>query len=79
MLASKRAQPGVVGSREPEFERLCNVLRSSWDIHSVAAQADVAPATIYFWLDGTTKTPRIDTLSRVARVIGYRFKLVRAK
>jgi len=50
-----------------------------WDIKSVAIEAEVAPATIYFWLCGKTKKPRLDTVARVANAIGFDLQLVRKK
>ena len=58
------------------FEDLKSELRG-WDISSVARSADVAQATIYFWLEGRTKTPRIDTITKVADVIGFELALAR--
>jgi DNA-binding phage protein len=41
--------------------------------------AEVSPQTIYLWLNGTTKKPRLDTLMKVGKVLGYRITLVKAK
>jgi transcriptional regulator with XRE-family HTH domain len=38
----------------------------------IAEQANVNPATIGHWTDGSVTRPRIDTLWRVLRVLGYR-------
>ena len=48
-----------------------------YNIESVAENSGVAPATIYFWLNGTTKKPRLDTVVRVAKAIGYELQLVK--
>ena len=48
-----------------------------WNVEYVASEANVAPSTIYFWLDGTTMFPRLDTIAKVARVVGFEIKLVR--
>lgn len=73
-----RTQPNTrqLSNRVPDFEKLCMVL-DEYEIQSVAKAAHVAPATLYFWLDGTTQNPRIDTLTRVAEALGFSFRLVR--
>lgn len=62
----------------PVFEQIKSEL-ISWDIMSVAKAANVAPATIYFWLDGRTHSPNIRTLSAVAVAIGFEIILQRSK
>lgn len=64
--------------RNSEFEKLCTVIRSQ-DINRVAKRAKVAPATLYFWLDGTTTGPRLTTLVKVARAVGYDIKLQKVR
>jgi len=58
------------------FEDLCNELYG-YSVESVADSANVAPSTIYFWLDGTTKKPRLDTIVKVANAIGFDIQLVK--
>ena len=50
-----------------------------WDVQSVAEDAGIAPATIYFWMNGTTNYPRLDTISRVADAIGFEIRMTRVK
>lgn len=45
----------------------------------IAIQAGVSISCIYSWTHGKTMTPRIDTLSKVARALGYEIVLTRAK
>lgn len=40
-------------------------------LQDLAAQAGVCVATLYNWKGGTTLKPRIDTLTGVARALGY--------
>ena len=47
------------------------------DIRRLAEDAGVAQATIYHWMTGETQTPRIDTLTKVARALGYSIVLKR--
>ncbi len=62
--------------REPEFERLCNVVRRH-DLPTLAKRAGVAPSTLYYWTEGVTQAPRLSTLCKVARAVGMRWKLVK--
>ena len=50
---------------------------AGWDVESVAAMCGVAPSTMYFWLAGKTKKPRIDTISKVADAIGFELQMAR--
>lgn len=56
------------------FVQICTLLKE-WNIPSVASAAEVCPATIYNWMDGTTVTPRLDTIVKVAQAIGYELTL----
>lgn len=58
------------------FEDLKGELRN-WNVDSVAKEAEVAPSTIYFWLDGRTKKPRLDTIVKVSKAIGFELRLVK--
>lgn len=50
---------------------------SGFSIDALANEAGVAPATLYFWLDGKTKHPRIDTVHKVAAALGMNIRLYR--
>lgn len=56
------------------FEEIKEHLRH-YNIKSVSQLSKVAEPTLYFWLDGTTRKPRIDTLFRVADALGYEIVL----
>lgn len=45
----------------------------------VAETAGVAPATLYFWLTGRTKRPRLDTVCKVAAACGLRLEVARCR
>lgn len=52
---------------------------SGFSVDALAHEAGVAPATIYFWLDGKTKRPRIDTVHKVATALGLDIRLYRMR
>lgn len=57
------------------FEEVKDIL-DGYNIQSVSDTSGVATATLYFWLDGTTRLPRLDTVIRVADALGYELVLV---
>lgn len=60
----------------PAFEELKRlVIRSKHSIALLGNRAGVNPNTITAWLDGRTRCPRIDTMLRVAHVIGQDIEL----
>lgn len=67
-----------LNSRDQIFVDLVGQLGTA-NIPWVAQQAEVCPATVYNWLNGDTLTPRIDTLCKVAKVMGYEIVLKRVK
>jgi DNA-binding phage protein len=46
-----------------------------YNIQSVAEIAEVCPATLYFWMDGTTQSPKLETVTKVAWALGYELRL----
>jgi predicted transcriptional regulator len=46
-----------------------------WDIQTLAREAKVSQATLYNWLDGKTMGPRIVTLVKVCKVMGFEIVL----
>ena len=50
---------------------------NKWNVEYVAQSAPVGVSTIYNWLEGRTMYPRLDTLTKVARVVGFEIQLVR--
>lgn len=46
-----------------------------YDVASVAKAAGCSQATLYFWLDGTTKCPHLRTFCRVADALGLELSL----
>lgn len=51
--------------------------KSGKDLLEISEQAGVSLAAMYFWMNGTTTNPRLDTLHRVADVLGYDLVLKR--
>lgn len=68
-----------------EFEMFMTIVRHLWQLNGeaemkqVAKQAGVHWGTLYNWKSGETVTPRIDTLTKVARVFGYEICLKKTK
>ena len=56
------------------FDELKDILQE-YVVADVALVAGVGEATIYFWLDGTTRKPRLDTIVKVAAALGYELRL----
>jgi DNA-binding phage protein len=59
------------------LDLLTCVQDSGFSIEALAKESGVAPATLYFWLDGKTKHPRIDTVHKVATALGLDIRLYR--
>jgi predicted transcriptional regulator len=51
------------------------IVKSRISLHRLSKESTVAYETIDKWLDGTTRLPRMDTMLRVARVIGRNVEL----
>lgn len=58
------------------FEQLKDILRG-WNIESVADAAGIAVSTQYNWLEGKVQKPRLDTICKVASVVGYELTLTK--
>lgn len=56
------------------FHDLCDILRE-YNIKWVSEQSGVTTATMYYWLDGHTKQPRLSTCLKVAAALGYELVL----
>lgn len=55
---------------QPPFEDVkARVLASKLPLHVIARAADISPQTLYAWLSGRIKAPRISSLERVAYVL----------
>ncbi len=52
---------------------------SGWNLEALAEEAGVADSTIYFWLNGYVKHPRIDTICKVAAALGFDVRLYRVR
>ena len=68
------AQPRKKLNPNDAFGELKEAL-NDYDIESVASAADVHVTTLYHWLDGRTTGPRITTMQKVAKAIGYKIVL----
>lgn len=57
---------------------ICDRLEGQ-DLTHIADRAKVSPSTLYMWMNGDVHAPRIDTLTRVARILGFRIDLIRER
>lgn len=64
----------VNGDRYQVYDDLVSLLHTEYysgkSVESMAVQAGVATTTLYFWMEGKVKKPRIDTLVKVATSLG---------
>jgi hypothetical protein len=51
------------------------IVCSGLSVHRIATESTVCHATIDSWLDGRTRLPRLDTMLKVARVVGRNVEL----
>ena len=68
-----------IDNRHPVFLSIVDDLHiyGAKGLAAIAVDAEVGIATLYYWLNGTTRRPRIGTLHKVARVLGYEIVLQR--
>ena len=62
-----RAAPSI----KPEVFNEIKDLMMGYNTVWLADTARVSHATLYKWMDGTTRFPRLDTIFKVARAMGY--------
>lgn len=58
------------------FAELKSVL-AGYDLVSVAESAGCAHSTLYNWMVGKTKSPRLCTIIHVAKAVGFKVQLVK--
>ena len=75
-IANKQYPRYCQGLPQHAWSALLNEL-AQWDIPSVAAAADVSDQTMYYWLSGKTRSPRMITVVKVSRVLGFELDLVK--
>ena len=67
-------------NRTKLFLDLLTAIRDSgFKLDELAKEAEVAPATLYFWISNYTKHPRIDTVTKVATALGLDIRLYRVR
>lgn len=59
------------------FYRIQMDLENHPDLRHLSEVSSTSPSTLYNWLEGKTKAPRISTLNRVGSALGYKIMLVR--
>lgn len=65
-------------NRDALFTELVGIL-VNYDFKSVSEAADVGVTTLWNWCYGATIAPRLNTLVKVAKVLGYELALVPAE
>lgn len=61
------------------LDLLTAIRDSGFKLDELAKEADVAPATLYFWVSNYTKHPRIDTVCKVATALGFDVRLYQVR
>lgn len=59
------------------FEELKEIMLA-YNVNDLANVSGIGVSTIYFWLDGTTRKPRLDTICKVAHALGYELRLTKS-
>ena len=67
-----------------EFEVFMFVMKHIWTLHGVeleilANRAEVSSQTLYNWRNGYVTKPRIDTVSKVLKAMGYELTWKKSK
>lgn len=68
-----------------EYRIFSQILVMLWGLNGEAEMKELAKAstvgvsTLYAWKSGYTQTPRIDTLTKVAKAMGYEIVLKRTR
>jgi transcriptional regulator with XRE-family HTH domain len=58
-------------------EELCAAIEQEpRSVFNIAQAARVSAMTLHLWLNGKTTSPKVDTLDRVARVLGKRLAYI---
>jgi len=60
------------------FEQLCNII-NSYNVNWLSEESGVSSQAIYFWLSGKTRKPRLDTIFKVARAVGWNLTLIKER
>lgn len=81
-MAQAKNQPYNLGDEDSRTDLFLAVLECLWryndaEKRAIAEEAGCHWVTLYNWCSGQTTHPRIDTLSNVARALGFRIVLKR--
>ena len=76
---SRKLKVNLEDGREAIFLQVIDELQEYTDYgkRDIAEQAGVHWTTLYYWIAGRTQKPRLDTVCRVARALGFDLSLVR--
>lgn len=77
----KRRLAPVTQEREEIFTVVIDnlVWLNCAELKEVANEASVSVSTLHYWVYGYTIAPRISTLAKVARALGYELRLSRPR
>lgn len=65
----------VVRSKNDAFEVLRGLLHAHGNLPRLAKKADVCTQTLYNWLHKDVSYPRLHTVAKVAKALGYTVRL----
>ena len=80
--ARRKHQPlhtavAIIGEDRLEiFEQIKEIIED-YNFAYLSEESGVSEPTLYNWINGYTKKPRLDTITKVANAVGYRIRLIR--
>lgn len=75
-MVAKLAKKHLLLNSVKAFDRLKEMVWE-YNIEYLANAANVCQATLYNWCDGTTQHPRLTTVVKVAKAMGYEVTFTR--
>ena len=68
----------ALGANETIFSKTIDLINESgYRIDFLAEMSGVSESTLYNWLNGGVKSPRMATVQNVLRALGYELRIVR--
>jgi len=71
----------VIKMSDKTFKVFLEIIGLLWEyeLPGLAKEAEVSQSTLYNWMHGKVHAPRLDTLTKVAKVLGYEIVLQRVQ
>lgn len=66
-----------VRHKDDVFQVLLGLIHSHGHLSRLAKQADVSTQTLYNWMHKSVTYPRLSTVIKVAKALGYKVRLVK--